>query len=85
MDRKRSPLREAIAKAEEELDHVTVHDVQIKTAYTWAGRAIVAARRGMHDDAHEYAHEAIEHAALTGDDRVLQEIRVAFRVNGVEA
>lgn len=85
MNRKRSLLLDAITKAEEELDRVTLHDVQIKTAYTWAGRAIVAARRGMHDDAHEYAHEAIEHAALTGNDKVLQEIRVAFRVNGVEA
>lgn len=85
MARKKSMLLDAIHSAEEELSRVTVNDVQIKTAYTWAGRAIVAARRGQHDDAHEYAHEAIEHAALTGIDGVLQEIRVAFRVNGVDS
>jgi hypothetical protein len=38
---------------------------------------------GRHDDAEEYAHEAIEHAALSGDDRLLGAVRAAMRGHGV--
>ena len=33
----------------------------------------------MHDDAREYAHEAIEHAALSGHLDVLADIDLALR------
>jgi hypothetical protein len=65
-----TPLSDAIARAEDELSQHAIQDVQTLTAYTWAGRAIVAYRRyalfGIGKwliDALEYHHEALEHAA----------------------
>ncbi len=77
-------LEGQIQSALEELQHKTLLQVQQETALTWAGRACAAAQMGLHDDAHEYAHEAIEHAALSGDDRILIDIRVAMGHYGVE-
>lgn len=73
-----------ITSAMSELATKSLHQIQVDTALKWAGRAIVAVRLGLLDDAHEYAHEAIEHAALTGDDKLLGEIRRAFKRAGVE-
>lgn len=77
-------LEEQIQTALEELQHKTLLQVQQETALTWAGRACAAAQMGLHDNAHEYAHEAIEHAALSGDDRILIDIRVVMGHYGVE-
>jgi hypothetical protein len=63
-----------ISKAATELRDKSMRDIQIETALTWAGRAIVAASQGS-DDAVEYAHEAIEHAALSGDFDLLRSLR----------
>ena len=72
-----NPLEQAIREALVELRGKTLRQIQVDTAYKWAGRACAAAMMGRHDDAEEYAHEAIEHAALSGDDNLLAEVRRA--------
>lgn len=54
-----------------ELRSKTLEEIQCETAFTWAYRAWGANKLNLAHDAVEYEHEAIEHAALTGDDRVL--------------
>ena len=61
----------------------TLHDIQVETALTWAGRACVAAAMDLHDDAKEYAHEALEHAALSGDDGLLRLVRSSMAAYNV--
>jgi len=61
----------------------SLHEIQVETAYVWAGRACAAALLGRDDDAHEFAHEAIEHAALSGSDVVLRQVREAMAAHGV--
>jgi len=73
-----------VDKARSELATKNLTDVQKETARTWAGRALVANEQGRVLDAHEYAHESIEHAALSGDNALLDEIRSAFNAAGVE-
>lgn len=80
----RTPLTGYVEKAREELGDRDLLAVQRDTARTWAGRALVAHEAGRTMDAHEYAHESIEHAALSGDNRLLDEIRAAFDAAGVE-
>lgn len=78
-----SRIEQAIADGLEELQKKTLRQIQVDTAYKWSGRACAAALMGRMDDAEEYAHEAIEHAALSGDDRLLAEVRRAharFRI-----
>jgi hypothetical protein len=64
-------LSAATAKAVEELSVKSIYVVQCETAVTWAGRALAAYSMYGHTgklqwllDAGEYAHEALEHAAL---------------------
>ena len=78
------PLAPYVAKARAELGSKDLEAVQRETARTWAGRALVAHEAGRTMDAHEYAHESIEHAALSGDNALLDEIRAAFDAAGVE-
>lgn len=65
-----------------------------KTAYLWAARACTAQERGdhapspedrryWHEAACEYGHEAIEHAALSGDDEALGDVREVLDEYGV--
>jgi hypothetical protein len=70
-------IHAATLKAEKELEHVTLAEVQIATAFTWCGRAIAAYKIALQlaspaswwiKDAGEYEHEALEHAALAGPD-----------------
>lgn len=79
-----SDLYPYIQKAEKDLAGKTLHQIQVETAHTWGGRACAAVLMGRHDDAHEYAHEAIEHAALSGDMVLLRGVREAMRQYGVE-
>lgn len=75
-----------ITKAAAELRHKTLRDIQIETALTWCGRACAAALSGTVNggaDAIEYAHEAIEHAALSGSDTLLRDVRAELRRHGV--
>ncbi len=73
-----------IHKAMAELRVMSLRAIQVETARTWAGRACAAAQLGLHHDAVEYSHEALEHAALSGSDNVLHEVRAAMRSCGVE-
>lgn len=77
-------LEAAIRDGLVELQKKTLHQIQVETAIKWCGRACAAAHMGRHDDAEEYAHEAIEHAALSGDDKLLRSIRGALSQFGVE-
>jgi hypothetical protein len=77
-----SLLDEYVAEALEELQHKTVQDVEYETALKWCGRAVAAMQLGLVDDAHEYAHEAMEHAALTGDMPLLMAVRSALTEAG---
>lgn len=66
-----------------DLARKNLRQIQAETAVTWTGRAC-AARYLRHDaDAIEYAHEAIEHAALSGDAALLEAVRAQLRVYGV--
>jgi hypothetical protein len=85
-------MKAAVEKASGELSQKSLHDIQVETAYTWCGRACAASHKvasGHPDvdrllgDAIEYAHEAIEHAALSGDDAVLDEVRATLRAYDV--
>lgn len=71
-------------KARKELAGKTLKDIQVETALVWCGRACVAAQEGNGHDAIEYAHEAIEHAALSGFDDLLKDVRRMLRAYGVE-
>jgi hypothetical protein len=59
----------------EELRHKTLVQIQVETAYTWAYRSWAARQHALDADAQEYAHEALEHAALSEDDQVLADVR----------
>lgn len=75
-----------IAQAEQENVErpEALRQIQTHTAFTWAARAAVAAQRGGRpQDVAEYAHEAIEHAALCGDDEVLTAVRGWLVQHGV--
>jgi hypothetical protein len=77
-------LKDYYMDAIDELQALTLKQIQVETAYKWAGRALAAASLGKGHDAIEYAHEALEHAALSGKDSVLREVREAFKSAGVE-
>lgn len=77
------PLQHYLDKAQGELAEKSLHDIQVETALTWCGRACVAARMGLAADAKEYAHEAIEHAALSGVNDLLDAVRQALAFHGV--
>lgn len=64
-----------IAKALEELKKKSLVEIQVETALVWCGRACAASQLGLQVDSVEYAHEAIEHAALSGNDSVLTYVR----------
>ena len=72
------PIKEAIRDALEELRRSPIEHIQVQTAVKWAGRACAAQMLGLPDDAEEYAHEAIEHAALSGDMLLLQSVKNAM-------
>jgi hypothetical protein len=66
-----------------ELAMTSLRDVQFETAKVWYGRAIAAVKLGKPADAIEYAHESIEHSALSGDDGFLRNIREGLRFHGI--
>jgi hypothetical protein len=65
----------AASEASSELARLSCQDIEIKSAIQWAGRAMAASMQGRHMVAEDYYHEAIEHAALSGDDELLRTIR----------
>lgn len=65
-----------VGEGVKELEQKSLRDIQIETAHKWAGRACAAMVLGRPiEEAAEYGHEAIEHAALSGDDGVLAAVR----------
>lgn len=73
-------LKPYVEKADKELSGKSLKDVQRETALVWCGRAVSTALRledspECFQDAVEYGHEAIEHAALSGDDELLRFVR----------
>lgn len=77
-------FEKATAEAVAELRQKSLHQIQIETAVKWASRACAASLLGLPEDAEEYAHEAIEHAALSGNDDLLRDVRAVMRAHGVE-
>jgi len=72
-----------LSNAFAELKTKSLRDIQMETARIWCARACAAAQMGMLVDAVEYAHESVEHAALSGDDVLLAHVRetlAAFQV-----
>jgi hypothetical protein len=62
----------------DEVLHKTDRTINIETAYKWAARAVVAYIQFTKTEsfewllrAEDYRHEALEHAALVGDNGVL--------------
>jgi hypothetical protein len=80
-----APIERYVQKALVELGSKTLLDIQVETALTWCGRACAASQLGLHDDAIEYAHESIEHAALSGNEQLLRDIRLVLRVRALVA
>ena len=80
----KTAVEAAIDAAHEELQEKDVHVIQRETAFKWAGRACAAKALGLDEDVHEYAHEALEHAALCLDEAVLRTVRKVFEEWGVE-
>lgn len=76
-------LTEHVERGLRELRRKGLRQIQFDTALVWCGRAIAAARLGEVDDAIEYAHEAIEHAALSGSDELLGTVREGLRREGI--
>lgn len=62
----------------------TLRAIQHETALVWAGRAIAAQMTGRSADAIEYAHEAIEHAALSGTPGLLDQLRAVLRNHRID-
>jgi hypothetical protein len=77
-------MDEYIRRAAVELHSKSLNEIQVETAKIWTGRACVAADLGLRHDAIEYAHEAVEHAALSGKDSLLRDVRMALKAHGVE-
>jgi hypothetical protein len=75
----------SIQAAVEELGQKDLHQIQVETAYAWASRACAAGLLFQKTKklqyamwASEFAHEAVEHAALCGNPNVLDEVRQAI-------
>ena len=73
----------SLGNAIKELSIKTLNDIQIETAIVWANRACAAMHLDKIEDAREYAHEAVEHAALSGSISLLTEIYAIFADHGI--
>lgn len=77
-------MEESIEKALNELESKSLDQIQYETAINWCGRACAAVVLGKFTDAREYAHEAIEHAALSKTTGLLQSVYNILSAYGVE-
>ena len=67
-----------------ELRQKSLHDIQVETALKWTGRAIAAVTlKRPAAEIVEYAHEAVEHAALTGKPDLVVLVMHTLRDCGV--
>jgi len=76
-------LEMATLRAMDELRRMPIRQVQIETAITWGGRAIAAKAMGREADAHEYAHESLEHVALADELDLQKLLRQTFALRGI--
>lgn len=81
-------LQPYVKKANKELLGKSLKDIQRETALIWCGRAVsTATYMGTNPEgfqhAVEYGHEAIEHAALSGDDELLRFVREHLDIYGL--
>jgi hypothetical protein len=83
-DKSKYEIKSHMKKALKELKEKSLNNIQVSTALTWCGRACAAADMGKEDDATEYAHEAIEHAALSGHDDLLKFVKDCLKEHKVE-
>jgi len=74
-------LRAIVEEARAELRKKSLDEIQRETAWKWAARAVAAVEMGAYSDAHEYAHEAVEHAGLCTDDSLITQVRSFLRAN----
>lgn len=77
-------IKSHMEKATEELKDKSLNDIQVATALTWCGRACAAAKMKNESDATEYAHEAIEHAALSGHDDLLKFVKRCLEKHNID-
>lgn len=78
-------LKNSVREALEELKSKSLNEIQVETAVKWAGRAIAAKISNRPDkEVTEFAHESVEHAALSGNDLLLKSIRAAFSKLDIE-
>lgn len=77
-----SKIKAIIDEARTELRKKSIDDIQRETAWKWAARAVAAVEMGAYLDAHEYAHEAVEHAGLCTDDSLITQVRTFLRAHG---
>ncbi len=75
-----------LAQARADLATKTLAEINRETAMLWGARALVALARYRETgnanwlrDATEYRHEAVEHAALSGDDGLVTYLRETIR------
>ena len=73
----------SLAKTIKELTHKSLSDINVETAIVWTNRACAAMHMNKTDDAKEYAHEAIEHAALSGSIPLLSDVYVTLGEYGI--
>lgn len=75
----------ATEEALAELQEKGMRQIQVETAAKWCGRALAARMLGLSErDTTEFAHEAVEHAALSGDEQVLRTVRIALEEFEIE-
>ena len=75
----------ATEEAITELQEKGLKQIQVETAAKWCGRALAARILGLAErDVTEFAHEAVEHAALSGDEQVLRIVRIALEEFEIE-
>ena len=75
----------ATEEAITELQEKGMKQIQVETAAKWCGRALAARMLGLSErDVTEFAHEAVEHTALSGDEQVLRIVRIALEEFEIE-
>ena len=73
-------LDEFAHEAVVELHQKSLNAIQVETAFKWGGRALAARALGRPEqEVTEYAHEAVEHAALAESDNLLPYIKSVLR------
>ena len=77
-------VNKSVRDAMEELMEKDLDQIQVETAIKWCSRSIAAKLMDRDEkEITEYAHEAVEHAALSGNDEVLFLVRDALRQLGI--